>query len=1054
MFSKFFIYRPIFATVISIIVLIAGFAAIKELAVEEYPNVTPPQVSVFATYVGASAETIANTVAAPLEQQINGVDNMLYMTSTSSSSGALSINVLFKIGTDPDQATIDVNNRVQQVLAILPSEVQARGVTVIKRSSTILKLVALYSENSTYNVGYMANYALINVIDELKRVKGVGDAALFSRQNYSIRVWTKPDMLAKYNFSPNDVLNAIREQNSQFAPGKFNQSPNSGNEAFTYSITTDGRFTNVKEFEDIIMRTNPDGSTLRLKDIARIELGIEAYDVEGKIDAQEAVAIGIFLQSGANALETAELVDETLERISKNFPEHLKYIVPYDTTDFIQISVDEVVKTFIEAIILVMLIVYMFLGNVRATIIPMLAVPVSIIGTFAGMYAMGFSINLLTLFGLILAIGIVVDDAIIVIENIERIIHSDPKISVKNAAVKAMQEVTGPVVAIVLILCAVFIPVSFLGGFVGQMYQQFAITIVISVVISGIVALTLTPALCAVFLTKKEPRPFWFVRKFNEFFDFSTNIFTSGVKLILRYGVIAILIFAVLMGATYELFKKVPTELVPPEDKGVVLAAVMLPPASSLDRTKEVANKFTQIVKNDENVKQTTFIAGVDLLNSFSARTSSGISFVVLKDWDERKNQNQSSFAIASRFMRELNFMIPEATVVALNPPAIMGLSISSGFEMYVQDRTGGSMQTLQELTNQIVEKAKTRKELSGASVRTNFDINYPQYKIEIDKEKAKSYGVSISDAFAALQSSFGSYYVNDFDLYGRSYRVNVQADNTYREKPEDAGNIFVRSQNGNLIPLSSLVKFEKMVGADIIERYNVFNAAKITGDANVAEGYTSGDALKAIEEVANEVLPEGYNIGWIGSSYQEKEMEGSGAKAFLFGVIFIFLILSAQYERWLMPLAVVTAVPFAALGAILAVYLRGISNDIYFQIGLLVLVGLAAKNAVLIVEFAMLAQEKGKNVLDATLEAAKLRFRPIVMTSLAFTLGVIPLAISSGAGAASRHAIGTGVIGGMIASTTIAIFYVPLFYSWLAKLNQKFISKRTNDNKKGNENE
>ncbi|MDR0407535.1 MAG: multidrug efflux RND transporter permease subunit [Campylobacteraceae bacterium] len=1054
MFSKFFIYRPIFATVISIIVLIAGFAAMKELAVEEYPNVTPPQVSVFATYAGASAETIANTVAAPLEQQINGVDNMIYMTSTSSSSGVLSINIFFKIGTDPDQATIDVNNRVQQVLAILPSEVQARGVTVIKRSSTILKLVALYSENNTYNVGYMANYALINVIDELKRVKGVGDAALFSRQNYSIRIWTKPDMLAKYNLSPNDVLNAIREQNSQFAPGKFNQSPNSGNEAFTYSITTDGRFTNVKEFEDIIMRTNPDGSTLRLKDVARVELGIEAYDVEGKLDGQEAVAIGIFLQSGANALETAKLVDETLSKISKDFPEHLKYMIPYDTTNFIQISVDEVIKTFIEAIALVMLIVYMFLGNVRATVIPMLAVPVSIIGTFAGMYAMGFSINLLTLFGLILAIGIVVDDAIIVIENIERIIHSNPKISIKNAAVKAMQEVTGPVVAIVLILCAVFIPVSFMGGFTGQMYQQFAITIVISVVISGIVALTLTPALCAVFLTKKEPRPFWFVRKFNEFFDFSTTLFTNGVRLILRYGIIAVLIFAVLMGVTYKLFQKVPTELVPPEDKGVVLAAVMLPPASSLDRTKEVANKFTQIVKADENVKQTTFIAGVDLLNSFSVRTSSGLSFVVLKDWDERKNQNQSSFEIANRFMKELNFMIPEATVIALNPPAIMGLGISGGFEMFVQDRTGGSMQSLQELTNQIVEKAKTRKELLSASVRTNFDISYPQYKIEIDKEKAKSYGVSISDAFAALQSSFGSYYVNDFDLFGRSYRVNVQADNAYREKPEDANNIFVRSQNGNLVPLSSLVKFEKMVGADIVERYNVFNSAKITGDANAADGYTSGDALKAIEEVANEVLPEGYNIGWVGSSYQEKEMEGSGAKAFLFGVIFIFLILSAQYERWLMPLAVVTAVPFAAFGAILAVFLRDISNDIYFQIGLLVLVGLAAKNAILIVEFAMLAQERGRNILDATLEAARLRFRPIVMTSLAFTLGVIPLAISSGAGAASRHAIGTGVIGGMIASTTIAIFYVPLFYSWLAKLNQKFVSKKANNDEKGDENE
>ncbi|MDR3345546.1 MAG: multidrug efflux RND transporter permease subunit [Campylobacteraceae bacterium] len=1043
MFSKFFIYRPIFAAVLSIVILIAGIVSIESLPVEEYPRVTPPQVSVFATYVGANAVTIANTVAAPLEQAINGVDDMIYMTSTASSSGMLSLNIFFKIGVNPDQATINVNNRVQQALAILPAEVQARGVTVVKRSSTILQLIALRAENNAYDVGYMANYALINVIDELKRVNGVGDAALFSRQNYSIRIWTKPDMLAKYALSSNDILNAIREQNSQFAPGKFNQSPSGGNEAFTYSITTNGRFTNVGEFENIILRTNSDGSTLRLKDVSTVELGIEAYDVEGRINGEDAVAIGVFLQSGANALETAKAVKETLERLEKNFPENLKYMIPYDTTDFIQISVDEVVQTFIEAILLVMLIVYMFLGNLRATIIPMLAVPVSIVGTFAGMYAMGFSINLLTLFGLILAIGIVVDDAIIVVENIERILRSNPAMSVRDAAVKAMQEVTGPVVAIVLILCAVFIPVSFMGGFTGQMYKQFAITIVISVVISGMVALTLTPALCSVFLSKKEPKPFWIVRKFNEFFDFSTNIFTGGVKLILRYGIVAILIFFVLMGTTYSLFQKVPTELVPLEDKGVVLAAVMLPPAASLDRTKEVAEKFTNIVKADETTKDITFISGVDLLNSFSLRTSSGLSFIVLKDWAERKGADQSSFAIAKRYMQELNMKIPEATVISLNPPPIMGLSISSGFEMYIQDRTGGSIDALKVLADQVVAKAKERPELSPATVRTSFDNTYPQYKVELDKEKAKAYGVSVSEAFAALQSSFGAYYVNDFDLYGRSYKVNVQAEQSFREKPEDANNVFVRSQSGGLVPLSSLLKFERMVGVDIVERYNVFTAAKVTGDANVADGYTSGDALRAIEEVAKEVLPEGYSVGWIGSSFQEKEMQGTGSKAFLFGIIFIFLILAAQYERWLMPLAVVTAVPFAVFGAILAVWLRDISNDIYFQIGLLVLIGLAAKNAILIVEFSMMAQEHGKSVFEATIEAAKLRFRPIVMTSLAFTLGVIPLVISSGAGAASRHAIGTGVIGGMIASTTIAIFYVPLFYSWLAKLNAKFLAKK-----------
>jgi multidrug efflux pump len=956
----------------------------------------------------------------------------------------MSISVYFKIGTDPDQATINVNNRVQMALAILPNEVQERGVTVIKRSSTILNLVALYSDNNTYDVGYMANYALINVIDELKRVNGVGDAALFSRQNYSIRIWTKPDRLAKYSMSPNDVLLAIREQNSQFAPGKFNQAPNKGNEAFTYSIVSDGRFTSVEEFENIILRTNQDGSTLRLKDVARVELGLEAYDMDGKLNGIHAVAIGIFLQSGANALETSNAVHARLEEISKHFPEGLHYMVPYDTTKFIKISVDEVVKTFIEAIILVMLIVYMFLGNIRATIIPMLAVPVSIIGTFAGMYMLGFSINLLTLFGLILAIGIVVDDAIIVIENVERIIHTEKGISVKDAAVKAMQEITGPVVAIVLILCAVFIPVSFMGGFTGQMYKQFAITIVISVVISGIVALTLTPALCAVFLKRKEPTPFWPVRKFNQFFDWSTHIFTEGVKLTLRYSIIAILIFAVMVGTMWKLFEKTPTELVPPEDKGVVIAAVMLPPAASLDRTIDVMGKFEAVVRNNPNVANVTLISGVDLLNGFSLRSSSGMGFIELKDWSLRKNDNQSSAALASQWMRELNFMIPEALTFALTPPPIMGLSLSSGFEMYIQDRTGGSAQELKTLADEIVERAKQRPELLAATVRTSFDNTYPQYKVDLDKEKAKSYGVSITDAYAALQSTFGAYYVNDFSLYGRTYRVNVQADTSYREKPQDANNIFVRSSTtGALIPMSSLVKFERTTGVDMMERYNGFNAAKVTGEANAAMGFTSGDALRAIEEVANEVLPEGYDIGWIGSSYQEKEMAGTGMQAFVFGIIFVFLILAAQYERWLMPLAVVTAVPFAVFGAILAVYLRDISNDIYFQIGLLVLIGLAAKNAILIVEFAMQAQDEGKSIFDATIEAARLRFRPIVMTSLAFTLGVIPLAISSGAGAASRHAIGTGVIGGMIASTTLAIFFVPLFYSWLARLNERFLKRK-----------
>ena len=1038
MFSKFFINRPIFATVISIVIVISGIVSLWVLPVEEYPQVVPPQVSVSASYPGANAETISKTVATQLEQQINGVDNMIYMTSTSSSSGMLNLNVFFEIGTDPDQATIDVNNRVQAALSSLPQEVQTRGVTVRKRSSTILKLVSIYAEEEAYDKIFMANYALINIVDELKRVKGVGDASLFGVQDYSMRIWMQPDKMASFNLTPTDVIKALREQNNQFASGRFNQAPTTGKEAFTYTVTTQGRFDNPEQFGEIIVRINEDGSSLRLKDIARVELGAESYDVTATLNGQTMIPIGIYLQSGANALETAKRIDATMEKLSQNFPHQMKYVVPYDTTTFIQISVNEVIKTFIEALLLVVGVVYLFLGNFRATIIPVLAIPVSIIGAFAGMYALGFSVNMLTLFGLVLAIGIVVDDAIIVIENVERILHSDPKISVKDATIEAMREITGPVIAIVLVLSAVFIPVAFLGGFTGQMYQQFAITIVISVAISGMIALTLTPALCAVFLKKKEPKPFWFVRKFNQFFDFSTRIFTGGVGLVVRHGFISILIVAGIMFVTYDLFKKVPSGLVPMEDKGFLLAVTSLPPASSLERTEQVRDTMTQMGLKVNEIQYMIGVAGFDILTG-TPKTSAATNFINLKSWDERPLPNQSSMAVSGK-LNGMYSQIPEATIFALNPPPIMGLSISGGFEMYIQDRTGASLAQLSQYANQVVAKANQHPAL--ARVRSGFNVSTPQYDIKVDREKAKTLGVPLAHIYETLQSTFGAKYVNDFNLYGRTFKVNVQSESNFRENPEDMNSVFVRSTTTNeMIPLNAIVSYERVTGADTVERFNAFPSAKIQGDP--APGYTSGDALRAIEEVANEVLPQGYTLGWVGTSYQEKEMEGTGSQAFLFGALFIFLILAAQYERWLMPLAVVTSVPFALLGAIMAVYLRGLSNDIYFQIGLLVLMGLSAKNAILIVEFAMQAQEKGKSIYEATLEAARLRFRPIVMTSLAFTIGVVPLAISSGAGAASRHAIGTGVIGGMIAASTIAIFFVPLFYSWLAKLNERFRGKK-----------
>ena len=1041
MFSKFFIKRPIFATVLSLIIVITGIITIRGLPIEEYPQVTPPQVSITATYQGASAETISKTVAAPLEQQINGVENMMYMSSTSSSDGTLTINVYFKIGTDADKATINVNNRVQMALNSLPSEVQTHGVTVTKQSSNFLLLVSLLSPKNTYDELYMSNYAIVNIVDELKRIPGVGNTTLFNNQEYSMRVWLKQDQLAKYNLTSIDVVNAISEQNSQFAAGRLNQTPSNSSQAYTFTVTTQGRLDKVSEFENIILKSKKDGSSLKLKNVASIELGSNSYNVSATQNSQAMVPIGINLQSGANALQTANLVKEKMKELNLSFPKDMTYNIPYDTTRFIEISIKEVIKTFIEALLFVVCIVYLFLQNLRATIIPILAIPVSIIGTFIGMYLLGFSINLLTLFGLVLSIGIVVDDAIIVIENVERILHSNKTISVKEATYEAMSEITRPVIAIVLVLCAVFIPVSFMGGFTGAMYQQFAITIVISVVISGFVALTLTPALCSIFIKKIEPKPFWFVKKFNDFFDKLTLMFTGGVSLIVRHSIIAIVIFATLLGITYQLFQKVPSSLVPLEDKGYLISATSLPPASSLQRTINVGKQMSDIAKNIPEIEDSVIISGFDIFTGAS-KTNASTSFFTLKPWSERLNEEQSADSI-SQILNGAFYEIPDATIFALSAPPIDGLSTSGGFEMYLQDKSGGSLEALNSVVNEIIEKASSRPELS--MVRSSFDISIPQYHTILDKDKAKALGVSISDAYKTLQLTLGSYYVNDFNLYGRTYQVNVQSESKLREKPDDLNAIFVKSESGKLIPISSLITTKRSIGADTLDRFNGLSAAKIEGEP--ALGYTSGDALKAIEEVASQVIPQGYSIAWSGTSYQEKAMQGSGTQAFLLGLVFIFLILAAQYERWLMPLAVITVVPFAVFGAILAVYLRGLGNDIYFQIGLLVLIGLSAKNAILIVEFAMQAQEKGKTILEATLEAARLRFRPIVMTSLAFTIGVLPLAISTGAGAGSRHAIGTGVIGGMIASTTIAIFFAPLFYNWLANLNAKFTKKgKTNE--------
>lgn len=1026
MSPHFFIDRPIFASVLSIIIVVIGLVSLQTLPVAQFPQITPPMIQIDADYPGASAEVVAEAVARPIEVQLPGIDNLLYYESISTNDGHMMMRLTFEIGTDIDIAQVQTLNRQRLAEPQLPAEVIRQGITVKKTSPDLLAVVALSSTDPQHDTVYLSNYALLRIIDNLKRIPGVGEAVIFGEQNYSMRIILDPIRMAQLNVTPSEIAAVIRDQNRDFPAGRIGREPTVNGTELTIPVITRGRMSEVHEFEEIIIRAFPDGSMLKLRDVANIELGARSYDLQGRWNSKPNTFLLTFLAPGANALETVKRVRAEMEGLAKTFPAGVTYDIPYDTTLFIEVSIKEVVKTLAEATLLVILVVFLFLQNWRATLIPALAVPVSLIGTLIGMSVLGFSINTLTLFGMVLAIGIVVDDAIVVVENVERHI-TQGGLSPREAARKAMDEVTGPVVAIVLVLSAVFLPVAFLGGITGELYKQFAITIALSVIISGFVALTLSPALCALVLKPGHNAPNVFWRLFNQSFGWLQARYIGIVSIAFKRLIIALAIFLALMVVIVSLFNKIPQSFLPEEDQGYFIVVVHLPDGASLTRTTAVLDKVEGFFQSISAVHSTDTLAGQNFV--FGTRgTNQATMFVPLHHWDTRKAEQDQIQTLIKRAYQEFA-TIPEALILAFNAPAISGLGSTGGFSVQIQDPSGGDFAEFATVAREFVTKATAHPAIAVAN--TNFRISAPRFFVDVDRERAKSLGVPISEVFDTLQAYFGNWYINDFIKYGRVFRVQTEAMSAYRSNPDNLNHIHVRAQSDSsqtMIPLSSVVTTQFNSGPDPVTHFNGFNSAMVLGSA--APGFSSGQALDALQALADEVLlPKGYTLDWSGVSFQERKAGGQSILVFVFALLMVFLVLAALYESWSIPFAVILVIPLGILGALLAIWLRDLTNDIYFQIGLVTLIGLAAKNAILIVEFANQRYRAGQSLIDAALEAAKLRFRPIVMTSMAFILGVFPLVIASGAGAASRHSIGTGVFGGMLTATFLAIIFVPIFF-------------------------
>lgn len=1024
MLSQFCIRRPIFASVMSILIVIAGLLAGRVLPMGQYPDITPPVVFISTSYEGADAQTLAKTVAAPIEDQLSGVEGLLYYETSIRSNGNVRITCTFEVGTNPNDAMLEINNRVRSAERRLPESVRQNGVNVRKRSEETLMIVPFYSPNGTLKPIQLADYVNLNVVDAIKRVPGVGDADVFGNAQSAMRIWLNPKKMAQLGITAIDVRKAIEEQNNQYAAGKVGTSPTTDDQQLVYTIRTKGQLLTPEEFGNITVRSRGADGIVRIHDIARVEVGNRSYEAYNQLNDVPSVTFAVYLQTGANAMQTAVDVKKRLQELSKNFPDDIAYVITDDNSRFVEAALNEVVQTLLEAGLLVLLVVYLFLQNWRATLIPMLAVPVSLIGTLAGLWALNFSLNTLTLFAMTLAIGIVVDDAIVVLENVERIMETE-KLNAFQASQEAMKEVAGALVAIVLVLSTVFTPVAFLGGIAGELYRQFAVTIGVSVVLSGFVALTLTPALCAILLKHKN-KPFKIFQLFNDGFERFKLNYIKGVSFNLRHRwFTAAILVAVIVGC-WQFLQIVPTSFVPREDQGILRVAIQLPEGATLNRTGVVVTDLSREIRKIPEVENVTALVANDTIAN-DTKSNAASLIVQLKPWDQRTRS-------AETIRRQLQTLVnarTDAVGQAVNPAPIRGLGRAGGLDFYIQSRESDNPLELQQVAEDFRQRLVARPEI--ASGRSMIQADAPQLYLTVDEAKALAMGVAISDVYDTLGYFMGGKYVNDFTRIGKIFRVIIQADAPYRMTPESLGDLYVRSDTGKMVPLSTLAHVERTSGPESLKRENGFLAASM--NVNAAQGYSTGDVIRAVD-TESQYLPSGYYVDWTGQAFHEKRIGSSSAAAFAFGLIIVFLILAAQFERWSLPIAVVMAVPYSVLGALVATYFRGFSNDIYFQIGLLVLIGLTAKNAILIVEFAAQKMEEGLEARQAALEAAKLRLRPIVMTSMAFILGVIPLATATGAGAAARQSMGTGVLGGMLAATFITTFFIPVFFTW-------FVSKK-----------